>query len=191
MIPLQRSAARCCFVYGTLMSEEVLQTLLGRLPEMDPRPAYLPPGYSRHPVKGRVFPGVIRHPASRETTTTTTTTTTNNNVRTERVEGILLSGISPEDWTILDWFEDTAYDRCSVPVSLQDPGAATPSDDDDDDDDNDVATEIVDADVYLWTAGTEYLDLESSWDFEEFRTEKLPWYLRSTVRPCREEHDRR
>ena len=183
MIPLQRSAARCCFVYGTLMSEEVLQTLLGRLPEMDPRPAYLPPGYSRHPVKGRVFPGVIRHPASRETTTTTTTTTTNNNVRTERVEGILLSGISPEDWTILDWFEDTAYDRCSVPVSLlRDAGAVTP---------NDETEEIVDADVYLWTAGSEFLDLESSWDFEEFRTEKLPWYLRSTVRPCREEYDKR
>ena len=169
MIPLQRSMSRCCFVYGTLMSKEVLQTLLGRLPEMDPRPAYLPPEYSRHPVKGRVFPAVILHRGDAHR---------DNKAVEERVGGILLSGISSEELKILDWFEDTAYDRCSVPVSLLN-------------DDCGVETEIVEADVYLWNAGAEYLDLDSSWDFEEFCTEKLSWYLRSTVRPCKEEYGKR
>ncbi len=147
-----------CFVYGTLISQDVLRTLLGRVPEIDPRPAFLPRQYSRHPVKGRVFPGVIDNP-------------TKDN---ERVQGILLSGITPEELEIFDWFEDVEYDRIKVDVLL---GS---------DDDN---SETIDADLYLWTDGDHLLDLESSWSFEDFCTQNLPWYLRSTVRPCKEEYE--
>ncbi len=159
MIPLQHAPSRC-FVYGTLMSQDVLRTLLGRVPEMDPRPAFLPPEYSRHPVKGHVFPGVIVNQ--------------NTNTNNEQVKGILLSGITAEEIEIFDFFEDVAYERRKVDVLLQpEKGDA----------------DTIDADLYLWTEGDHLLELESSWSFEDFCIHKLPWYLRSTVRPCKEEYD--
>lgn len=44
------------FVYGTLMAEEVLKLLIRRVPPS--KPATLT-GYSRHRVKGQVFPAII------------------------------------------------------------------------------------------------------------------------------------
>jgi hypothetical protein len=44
------------FVYGTLMAEEVLKLLIRRVPPS--KPATLS-GYSRHRVKGQVFPAII------------------------------------------------------------------------------------------------------------------------------------
>jgi gamma-glutamylcyclotransferase (GGCT)/AIG2-like uncharacterized protein YtfP len=44
------------FVYGTLMAEEVLKLLIKRVPAN--KPATLA-GYSRHRVKGQVFPAII------------------------------------------------------------------------------------------------------------------------------------
>lgn len=152
------------------MSQEVLQTLLGRIPEMDPRSAFLPPEYSRHPVKGRVFPGVIEAKA--------------NYNNTERVKGILLSGITPKELEIFDWFEDVAYERCTVNVELQQQASS------EDSSSSSSVDDTIDADLYLWKAGDHLLDLESSWSFEDFCTHKLPWYLRSTVQPCRDEYDR-
>ena len=152
-----------CFVYGTLQAPDVLRTLLGRVPEMDPRPAFLPPEYSRHPVKRCVFPGVISN--------------SDNVAQNERVKGILLSGITPEEMKIFDYFEDVEYNRCKVDVLLES-------------NKDDGRNDIVDADLYLWVAGDHLLDLESSWSFEDFCTHQLPWYVRSVVKPCREEYDR-
>jgi hypothetical protein len=100
-------------------------------------------------------------------------------MQSERVQGILLSGITPEELEIFDWFEDVAYERCTVGVSLEPIGESESE-----------PMETIDADVYVWTAGDELLDLESSWSFEDFCAEKLPWYLRTTVRPCRDEYDK-
>lgn len=44
------------FVYGTLMAEEVLKLLIRRVPSC--KPATLS-GYSRHRVKGQVFPAIM------------------------------------------------------------------------------------------------------------------------------------
>ena len=44
------------FVYGTLMADEVLKLLIRRVPPS--KPAKLA-GYSRHRVKGQVFPAII------------------------------------------------------------------------------------------------------------------------------------
>lgn len=159
-----------CFVYGTLMSPEVLQTLLDRIPTMDPRPAVLPPEYTRHPVKARVFPGVIDHRSLASIALA--------NVHKHSVQGILLTDVTPDELKVFDWFEADEYDRVSLPVRLLEA--------------KDGSNEelAVDANVYLWCAGTEFLEVESPWNFENFQTKKLDWYLGSTVRPCREEYDR-
>ena len=120
----------------------------------------------------------------------------------QRVQGILLSGITPTELKIFDWFEDDDYERCSAPVSLRSKNGdknkntnKNKSDDDDgyhdgDDDDYDyVGVVVVNANVYIWSAGEQLLDLESSWSFDEFCTHKLDWYLESTVHPCKEEYD--
>ena len=154
-----------CFVYGTLQAPDVLRTLLGRVPEMDPRPAFLPPEYSRHPVKNHVFPGVILN--------------NDSSAQNEPVQGILLSGITPEEMKIFDYFEDEGieYERCKVDVCLESSKW-------------DVSNDSVAADLYLWVGGEHHLDLESSWSFEDFCTHQLPWYIRSVVKPCKEEYDK-
>ena len=75
---------------------------------------------------------------------------------------------------IFDWFEDLDYTKTNVPVYLQGQ--------------KDALTE--NTDVYIWSAGEEKLDLESSWSYEKFRQEKLNWFLEATVGPCRTAIDR-
>jgi hypothetical protein len=158
-----------CFVYGTLMSTEVLRTLLGRVPQMK-SPAYLPQQYSRHPVIGQMYPGVIQCDGLKETSFSKSWTDIQNSC----VEGILLTDVSLSEVKILDWYEDVDYRRCNVPVSIH----------------NGKDIFKVDAEVYIWCAGESFLDLESSWSFEQFCSERLDWYLRATVGPCRKEIDR-
>jgi hypothetical protein len=71
------------------MSPEVLRTLLGRVPQMK-SPAYLPQQYSRHPVIGQMYPGVIQCDGLKETSFSKSWTDTQNSC----VEGILLTGVS-------------------------------------------------------------------------------------------------
>ena len=47
----------CLFVYGTLMADEVLAPLLGRVPT---RRTAIIHGFSRGCVKGEAFPAVLR-----------------------------------------------------------------------------------------------------------------------------------
>ena len=51
--------ASSCFCYGTLMSADVLQVLLSRVP---PMVQAILRDHSRHPVRGRVYPGIIPAP---------------------------------------------------------------------------------------------------------------------------------
>jgi hypothetical protein len=180
---------------------------------------------SRHPVKGRVFPGVIdtnHHAIPKPNNNVNDNGNVNGNdndngndeqereqeQERERVRGILLSGITPEELKIFDWFEDTEYERYSVNVSLQpiaicdggngdgDGGDNTSSNANDVEEEKDTRSDSisdidrVDADVYLWSAGAKFLDLESAWSFENFCENKLQWYLQSTVRPCRDAYDK-
>lgn len=85
------------FVYGTLMAEEVISTLLGRVP--DHQPASLA-GYRRHPVRGHVFPGMIPGQA------------------TDRTDGLLIDGLSEVEMESLDWFEDKEYTRRVLEVQI-------------------------------------------------------------------------
>ncbi len=69
------------FVYGTLMAEEVLTSLLQRVPRM--QPAILK-GYTRHCVKGAVYPAIV--PSTEQ----------------ESVQGQVLLELSDKELGILD-----------------------------------------------------------------------------------------
>jgi AIG2-like family. len=170
-----------CFVYGTLMAPEVLTTLIDRVPD-NIAPAFLPPEYSRHPVIGQVYPGVT---AAREDKVKQPTISSCeqenpyyleiwNDVKSSCVSGVLLSGLNDRELKVLDWFEDVDYTRTTIPVLL----------------DKDGILEKIDADVYIWSAGEELLNLDSPWDYNVFRAEQLTDYLKLTVVPCRMECDR-
>lgn len=89
------------FVYGSLMAPEVVQTLLRRMPSKIQDPAFIH-GFTRHPVRGCAFPGLVRSltPSS-------------------RVEGLLFEDLTVKDMEILDWFEDEAYEKIVVDVHVQ------------------------------------------------------------------------
>ncbi len=89
------SSPTCLFVYGTLMSAEVLQGLLHRVPSH--RPALLR-GYARWTVKRATFPAILRAAAA------------------DSVDGIVLDGLSARELRCLDFYEDEAYERLAVSV---------------------------------------------------------------------------
>ena len=89
------------FVYGTLTSHQVVRTLLGKnsASVLEFQPARLL-GYSRHPVKNCVYPGMIPHPE-------------------KEVRGCLLENVSFHEMKLLDWFEGDEYERRLVQVSIE------------------------------------------------------------------------
>eukprot|EP00741_Cyanophora_paradoxa_P002927 tig00000655_g2841.t1 len=77
------------FVYGTLMSEEVLGALLHRVPKM--QPARLE-GFHRYNIHGRVYPAIAPRQGG-------------------VVEGLLITDLDEDEWDILarDAFEAKEY----------------------------------------------------------------------------------
>ena len=75
----------CLFVYGSLMAEEVLVELLGRMPAC--RPASIS-GFSRKCLRDEPFPAVIRARPG------------------DVVDGFLVEGLSQRDLRALDFYED-------------------------------------------------------------------------------------
>lgn len=168
-----------CFVYGTLMAPEVMKILLDRVPA-NHSPAFLPPQYSRHPVIGKVYPGVVIRQDKIKGTKYSDGEPLHewsDDIEASCVKGVLLSGLSDHDLKVFDWFEDFEYTRTRVPVIVnkQNPHSMG---------------ERIEADVYIWSAGEELLELESEWNYDVFRARELDAYLKHTVIPCRMEIDR-
>lgn len=88
------------FVYGTLMSPQVVEILIGRTPTRVPA---ILEGYIRHPVRNHVFPGLLV--ASSATT-----------------RGILYRDLTPQEMKRFDWFEDIEYARKDVTVQVEETG---------------------------------------------------------------------
>ncbi|CAL9041628.1 AIG2-like protein D isoform X1 [Musa acuminata AAA Group] len=86
------------FVYGTLMADEVVRTILKRVPPASP--AVLN-DYHRFSIKGRVYPAIL--PAE-----------------SKKVKGRVLLGITDQELDKLDSFEDVEYERRTVEISLLD-----------------------------------------------------------------------
>ncbi|MCT2593592.1 gamma-glutamylcyclotransferase [Streptomyces sp. N2-109] len=83
------------FVYGTLRFPEVLEALLGRVPEHSPAEAA---GWRAAALQEHVFPGLV--PAASTT-----------------VRGVLLLGLTAEDRRRLDAFEGDAYALRSITLA--------------------------------------------------------------------------
>lgn len=144
---------RPVFVYGTLSSPQVVQTLLGRAPSGEFRAAHLE-DHSRHPVKGFVFPAMIPNAH-------------------KRVDGFLIEDLSPKELELFDWFEGDEYQRKIVQIKTKDDG------------------DSVEAFAYIWSPDLmEHIILDQSWSFDKFCAENEEWYLKNTVRPCRQEMEK-
>eukprot|EP00579_Thalassiosira_antarctica_P028826 CAMPEP_0202023628 /NCGR_PEP_ID=MMETSP0905-20130828/52305_1 /ASSEMBLY_ACC=CAM_ASM_000554 /TAXON_ID=420261 /ORGANISM="Thalassiosira antarctica, Strain CCMP982" /LENGTH=166 /DNA_ID=CAMNT_0048586049 /DNA_START=17 /DNA_END=514 /DNA_ORIENTATION=- len=149
--------ATSCFVYGTLMSPEVLETLLGRVPTTIPK-AILQ-HHSRHPVRGRVYPGVIPTPGSTAAVGVAPTTI-------NTVEGVLLLGIEPLEMICLDYFEDEGvdYTRSNVQVTV-------PHVHQDGQPKNEIMSDYgeyskegtIETNAYIWALGASELDSSCDW----------------------------
>jgi gamma-glutamylcyclotransferase (GGCT)/AIG2-like uncharacterized protein YtfP len=147
------------FVYGTLMAPEVVHLLLDRNPPHEP--ARLP-GFVRHPVLSKVYPGMVA--AIPQATD-----------RTAAVQGMLYTHLTPGEMKRLDWYEGTAYTRIEVQVQTVEADDASSGT---------VAT------AYVWSNPTAELDVSQDWCYQNFRDQNMKWYLDNTVQPCREELDR-
>jgi gamma-glutamylcyclotransferase (GGCT)/AIG2-like uncharacterized protein YtfP len=84
------------FVYGSLLAEEVLQLLFGRVPTSSN--AVLR-GFLRHSITGKQYPIIIP------------------TIPTDSVRGKVLHGITADETRILDYFESDEYDRKEVVVT--------------------------------------------------------------------------
>uniref|UniRef100_A0ACD5TCK3 Uncharacterized protein n=1 Tax=Avena sativa TaxID=4498 RepID=A0ACD5TCK3_AVESA len=98
-------AAHRVFVYGTLMSEEVVRVLLGRVPPSSPA---LLPNHQRFSIKGRVYPAILP-------------------VDGNQVPGKVFKEITDGELHVLDTFEDEEYVRETVGVSLTDSSETVPA----------------------------------------------------------------
>ena len=87
---------RALFVYGTLMFDAVLVTLLKRLPKS--HPARLK-GYRRFAIRDRVYPAIVPEAGS-------------------SVCGLVLLGLTAEERRILDEFEDEDYIKTPLTVHV-------------------------------------------------------------------------
>ena len=83
--------------------------------------------------------------------------------------GLLLQNLSEDEIKVLDWFEGDEYVRRDVKVWC------------------DVSTHNTMS--YIWSNPVAELDLAHEWDYQDFLDNKLSWYLKTTVEPCRLQFD--
>jgi gamma-glutamylcyclotransferase (GGCT)/AIG2-like uncharacterized protein YtfP len=82
------------FAYGTLVAEDVVRALLGRVPPA--APARLE-GYARYALRGRVYPGIVPQAGA-------------------HTDGVVYEGLDAVSLARLDRFEGSLYRRESLRV---------------------------------------------------------------------------
>jgi len=163
------------FIYGSLMSAEVLSALLKRVPEA--QPAVLR-GFHRFRIRERPYPAIARVPSD--------FSTGSGREAGGEVAGLVLCGLSAEEHALLDYFEDCEYKKETVVVNLsrqphvveaegflpQQPDA--------------IAGETARASAYVFAQQTDALYDE--WYIHKFlQSDVLPGYV-SMSRKCRDEY---
>ncbi len=133
------------FTYGTLLFPEVLRALLGRVPQSQPASAA---GWRVAALENRSYPGLVEAPGV-------------------IAHGRLLTGLSGDEWRLLDNFEDCRYELRQVALlSGQDSLA------------------------YVWVDEAEACP--STWDARRFALTQLPAYVeRCAARHSRSHHPHR
>ncbi|MCU1644799.1 MAG: AIG2-like protein [Nocardia sp.] len=144
------------FVYGTLQFPEVLIELIGRAPQLDPAQVL---GQRAAVLPDRVYPGL---------------TSANDSV----TQGFLLSGLTADEWQVLDAFEDDEYELRPIPVHAGD------------------------QDTYAWTYIWTDAVPPGEWSAQRFAAEHLADYITrcstwrrdllrpATAQPVPERHNR-
>ncbi|OKL64389.1 hypothetical protein UA08_00400 [Talaromyces atroroseus] len=185
-------AGHTFFFYGTLMVPAILHRIIHGSPTPEPwqkalittRPALLP-GYRRYRVIGADYPAVLKLPSSSE------------EAAASSVLGVVVTGLTEGDIIRLDSFEGSKYTKRPVTVKVVKNSTTTSSRDaaEGDDENDNVAlqrglaetahladgsvtdTEEVEATTYVWTDPESLLELNSEWDFESFKRDKLQWWI--------------
>ena len=93
-----RAAHTTLFVYGTLMAEEVLSPLIGRLPAWRAGTIH---GFSRGCVRGEAFPAVLRSGAD------------------DQVEGLLIEDLLPRELRALDYYVSDRHSNLREPSACR------------------------------------------------------------------------
>lgn len=118
------------FTYGTLLFPEVLHALIGRVPQSQIANAV---GWRVAALKNRTYPGLVA-------------------AHGEIANGRLLTGLSSDEWRLLDNFEDRNYKLRQITLL----GGQ-----------NSLA--------YIWDDDTEVCS--NTWDFQSFALTQLPTYV--------------
>ena len=133
------------FVYGSLIFPEVWKGVVGS-PATRTEPAELS-GYSAFRVIDEAYPGLVK------------------TSQIARTQGVLIFGLTLEDWKTLDVFEGEFYERVEVNVeTVQSP-----------------EKEIYGAHTYLVSDGFEDRLSEELWDVDEFAKSGLADFLQRFV----------
>ncbi|MGH3720614.1 MAG: gamma-glutamylcyclotransferase family protein [Pseudonocardiaceae bacterium] len=127
------------FTYGTLLFPEVLRALLGRVPQSQPASA---DGWRVATLENRSYPGLVAIPG-------------------ETVHGRLLIGLSGDEWSLLDDFEDRRYELRRIALLDRQDGL-----------------------TYVWVNDSEACP--NTWDAQSFALTYLPAY----VERCAARHSR-
>eukprot|EP01119_Soliformovum_irregulare_P008586 TRINITY_DN21695_c0_g1_i1.p1 TRINITY_DN21695_c0_g1~~TRINITY_DN21695_c0_g1_i1.p1 ORF type:complete len:145 (+),score=30.98 TRINITY_DN21695_c0_g1_i1:109-543(+) len=98
-------ATQNVFVYGSLMSRDVLTILLRRVPKMEDAKLR---GYHRFRVRDRVYPAIYKHDDA-------------------FVQGKVLLEITDEERRILDEFEDSEYESHPITATVDSTGQEVPA----------------------------------------------------------------
>lgn len=172
------------FVYGTLMAPIVMETLIGRRVQgqkVKLLPSWVssesgtnnkqPYDYSRHPVRGVVYPGLVHW----KTDDIVQQQQHQKPSLTSSVTGLLYSNLSDTELSILDQFEGNQYVReiCNVQLIQEESSSnidhKTPGPDE--------VHDIQQAMVYVWSNPISELDLTQDWCYATFESKHLSTYL--------------
>jgi len=119
------------FVYGTLLFPDVLQVLLGRVPN---RTVAAAAGWRVAALAGRRYPGLVPGDG--------------------QASGMLITGLTPDEWRVLNAFEDNVYELRRLTLTDARHGWA-----------------------YVYSDDREVLT--DDWDAERFAAEHLPSYVQA------------
>ncbi|KAL3445868.1 hypothetical protein BJX65DRAFT_309569 [Aspergillus insuetus] len=160
-------------------------------------------GYRRHRVRREDYPAIIPVPsassastaATPDTATTSTGATHGSTTNTSAsVLGTVVSGLTDGDIYRLDVYEGSEYSRIRVSVRVLKealPGSAFGTRDGNERENTDRylkdvleavpqnftdEAEEIEAETYVWIGDSNRLQNEE-WDFEEFKKEKMMWWL--------------
>eukprot|EP00271_Cylindrocystis_brebissonii_P008364 TRINITY_DN2255_c0_g1_i2.p1 TRINITY_DN2255_c0_g1~~TRINITY_DN2255_c0_g1_i2.p1 ORF type:complete len:152 (-),score=27.86 TRINITY_DN2255_c0_g1_i2:857-1312(-) len=138
------------FVYGSLLAEEVLVKLLGRVPSFSPATVK---DYHRYSQKNVTYPAVLPCPG-------------------DQVNGKVLFGLTDREMAIFDEFEADEYVRTLVSVALpvappQEPSGEEAS----------SSSSMVPAYMYVW-GNPDDPNLYGSWDYEAWRRDCMVEFIR-------------